>query len=62
MYYYNLELYDSITKVADKVTKQSATKLNNADSDEKSIQAKIEKKRAELERNQKRLRQLKQLR
>jgi len=49
-------------KVSEKVTKQSMTKLNGADDDEKTIQVKIEKKQAELERNQKRLRQLKQLR
>jgi len=49
-------------KTAEKVTKQSMTKLSNADEDERSIQAKIEKKQKELERNQKRLRQLKQLR
>jgi len=49
-------------KVSEKVTKQSMTKLNGADDDEKTIQVKIDKKQAELERNQKRLRQLKQLR
>lgn len=49
-------------KVSEKVTKQSMTKLNGADDDEKTIQVKIEKKQAELDRNQKRLRQLKQLR
>lgn len=49
-------------KVSEKVTKQSMTKLNGVGDDEKTIQAKIEKKQAELERNQKRLRQLKQLR
>ena len=37
-------------------------RLNSAGDDEKTIEAKIEKKEKELERNQKRLRQLKQLR
>merc|ERR1712168_96084 len=55
-------LFRAAIKVSEKVTKQSMTKLNGADDDEKSIQVKIDKKQAELERNQKRLRQLKQLR
>ena len=49
-------------RAAEKVTKQSMDRLNSAGDDEKTIEAKIEKKQKELERNQKRLRQLKQLR
>jgi clusterin-associated protein 1 len=49
-------------QVADRVTVESRRKLESADSDEKGIENKIEKKQNELERNQKRLRQLKQLR
>lgn len=49
-------------RAAEKVTKQSIERLSSAGDDEKTIETKIEKKEKELERNQKRLRQLKQLR
>jgi len=50
------------TKIADKNAEMALGKLGNAAGDEQSVQTKIEKKRAELERTQKRLRQLNQLR
>jgi len=50
------------TKMADKNSKMAYGKLENGAGDEHSVQAKIDKKRAELERTQKRLRQLNQLR
>jgi len=50
------------TAAADKNAKMAYGKLESAAGDGNSVQAKIEKKRAELERTQKRLRQLNQLR
>jgi len=49
-------------KAADKITAESVKRLATAGDDEKTIETRIEKKHKELERNQKRLRQLKQLR